>query len=231
MPETKLIPLKTFEKLVELARKGGTIVVHHNLPSDVPGWGGLEERRSGFQKLVARLRFTKADDSGVQSAKLGDGRFLVGNDLKRLLSHAGIKRESLVDQGLQFVRRRHGNNHYYFISNGGSKPLDGWVPLQAGARSIAIFDPLREEKGMAALRPSKPNVNDVYLQLAPGESCILKTLETVVREPAYAYLKTKGESQRIDGTWSVSFVEGGRNCRRLSIPKSWVHGRSTAEKP
>lgn len=209
LPEAKLIPLKTFEKLIELARNGATVIVHGGLPPDVPGWADLDSRRNGLQKLAAQIRFAKVDASDVQSAKIGNGRFLVGNDLKQLLSYAEIKREPLVDQGLRFVRRKHENGSYYFISNNSAKPLNGWVPLQAGARSVAIFDPMREEKGLAALRTSSAGAAEIYLQLARGESCILKTFGKVVSGPSYGYSKTKGEPRQINGTWSVSFVEGG----------------------
>ena len=209
LPDIRLIPLKTFEKIVDLARKGATIIVHNRLPADVSGWGNLTERRNDFQKLIAQIGFTKVADSDVQTAKVGSGRFLLGKDLKQLLASAGIKRETMVDQGLQFVRRKHAKGHYYFILNQGNNPLDGWVPLQAGAKSAAIFDPMREENGVAALRTTSTGATEVYLQLAPGDSCILKTFDGVVRGASYPYHKTKGAPQQIQGTWSVSFIEGG----------------------
>ncbi len=209
LPECRFIPLKTFEKLVDLARKGATIIVHARLPSDVPGWWSLDERRNGFQTAVAEMRFAQVDNSDIQSAKVGKGRFLLGKNLSQLLSSAGIKRELLVDKGLQFVRRKHEKGFYYFVLNGRNEPLNDWVPLRAGARSIAIFDPMFEEKGLGARRTTEVGANEVYLQLVPGESCILKTLDTAVRGPLYAYSKTKGEPREIRGSWSVRFVEGG----------------------
>jgi hypothetical protein len=209
LPETKLIPLKTFEKIVELARRGATVIVHKALPSDVPGWGQLDARRNAFQKLMTQLRFTKTGTGEMQNARIGSGKILLGNDLKQLLSFAGIKRELLVDRGLQFVRRSHGKGHYYFLVNRGSDALDGWLPLGTNARSVAIFDPMREQKGRAILRRSQTGVNEVYLQLAPGESCILKTFNTAVSGQPYQYFKAKGQPHQINGAWSVSFIEGG----------------------
>ncbi len=209
LPECRFIPLKTLEKLIELARKGATIVVQNSLPSDVSGWGSLDERRSNLKKLVATIQFAKLADSDIQSAKVGNGRILLGRDLGQLLSFAGVKRESFVDRGLQFERRKHDRGHYYFILNGGNDPIDGWVPLQVGARSVAIFNPMVEERGLAAFRVNNNGVIEVYLQLAPGESCILKTFDTVVRGPLYGYFRTIGAPQKIPAVWSVRFVEGG----------------------
>jgi hypothetical protein len=226
LPEVRHIPLKTFERLVELARSGATIVARNSLPADVPGWGGLDQRRADFRKLVAQLKFEPAPGSDIQTVKVGRGRFLLGGDLKRLLLSAGVKRESLVDQGLQFIRRKHGNSHYYFILNSGGNPLDGWVALQRRARAVAIFDPMREEKGLAGLRASADGATEVYLQLAPGESCILKTFDVVVSGPPYGYFKTKGEPQPLSGNWSVSFLRGGPELPatvEIREPGSWTN--------
>ena len=63
--------------------------------------------------------------------------------------------------------------------------------------------------GMAALRKSKKNTNEVYLQIQPGESCILQTFNTPVEAPGYPYIKTSGEAYEVIGTWSIEFIDGG----------------------
>jgi glycosyl hydrolase family 106( putative alpha-L-rhamnosidase) len=204
LPECRFIPFKTFEKLVELARKGATILVQNGLPSDVSGWGKLAERRDSFKGLIAALRFAKENSSDVQSAKIGAGRLLLGKDLGQLLTSAGIKRETLADRGLQFVRRKYEKGRYYFILNSSKESIAGWIPLAAKAGSVAIFNPMMEEKGIAAQRSG-----EIYLQLAPGESCILKTFDTAITGAAYSYFKAKGEAQPLVGEWSVNFIEGG----------------------
>ncbi len=211
LPQCRLMPLQTFEKLIGLAQKGATIVVQNNLPFDVPGWASLDKRRGDLSKLIARINFAGSKDSDVQSAKVGDGRFLLGDDIGRLLFCAAVEPEPMVNQGLQFVRRRYANGCYYFISNtgGDGAAVDGWIPVRASAKSVAIFDPMFGPSGPAAMRTPESGVNEVYLQLAPGESCILKTFETPVKGPLYKYVKTAGEPRQISGTWFVSFVEGG----------------------
>jgi len=212
VPECRFMPLRTFQTLLELARKGATIAVRDSLPSDVPGWGNLDERRRDFQQALAQLSFAKVDSLDIQSAEVGAGRFLLGDNLEQLLSYASVKREPMAEQGLQFVRRRYESGHYYFIVNRGNNSVDGWLPLRANAKSIAIFNPMSDQKGVAAFRKSENGMNEVYLQLAPGQSCILKTFETAVKSTEgglYNYVKTTGEPQQIKGTWTVSFVEGG----------------------
>jgi alpha-L-rhamnosidase len=225
LPETHLIPLETLGTLVELARKGATILIHKRLPTDVPGFGNLEQRRNDLKKLLAQFRITKIDDDSVRSAQIGSGRFLVGNDLKRLLEYAGIEREVMVDRGLQFVRRKDARSHLYFIVNQGNQAVDGWVPLQRGARSVALFDPMGEVKGMAASRKSGEKTIEAYLQLAPGQSCILKTFETGFNGPQFDYLSVSGSAQPLTGTWTVQFISGGPELPgrvEVSDLKSWT---------
>jgi hypothetical protein len=209
LPECRFIPLGTFEKLIELAQKGATIIIHNHLPADVPGWGNLDERQDAFQKLIARIHFIKMADSDIRSARIGDGKFLLGDDLGQLFSAAGAKREPMVDKNLRFVRRRHATGRFYFIVNTTGEPLDDWIGLQGNPKSVAIFNPMFEKKGRAAIRTSANGDSKIYLQLAQGETCILKTFETTIDGPLYDYIKTVGDPREIKGAWSVSFIEGG----------------------
>lgn len=221
LPATRVMPRETLERLLELARAGATVIVHKGLPTDVPGWGNLEQRRRDFQQLIAQVRFEKSRYMNEQFAQVGQGRLLLGADLQRLMRLAeplaDIEAEPLVRYGLQFIRRKDGASRYYFIVNQGVQPLDGWIALQTRAASVAIFDPLREEKGLAALRTpasfaERTNVygkREVYLQLAPGASCILKTFDKTVQGEPFDYFQAKGAAQPLNGAWSVRFVEGG----------------------
>src|SRR5262249_1804040 len=125
LPETRFIPHETFELMVTLASEGATIVARAGLPSDTPGLGDLDRRRASLKSLVGRLGFGKMDDSDAQVAKIGKGRFLLGNDLKRLLALAGIKPETMTGRGLRFIRRKDGGGRYYFVVNQGDRAMDG----------------------------------------------------------------------------------------------------------
>ena len=43
-------------KLLALAEAGATVIFEGHLPTDVPGLGGLEQRRAELQKLLARIK-------------------------------------------------------------------------------------------------------------------------------------------------------------------------------
>jgi alpha-L-rhamnosidase len=209
LPETRFIPHETFERMVALASAGATIIAGPSLPSDTPGWGDLDRRRASLKALIGRLRFEKMDGSDAQVAKVGKGRFLLGGDLKRSLALAGIKPEPMAGRGLRFIRRKDGGSRYYFVVNQGAGAVDGWVALRDAAKSVAVFDPMREEKGIAATRRADAGDTEVYLQLAPGESCALKTFDAPAEGESLPYFKTAGEAQPLNGKWSLRFVAGG----------------------
>lgn len=208
VPRCRHIPAATFQSLMAMAQQGATIVVQERLPADVPGMGNLEARRSALEKMISQLNFVETSTSGVREARLGSGRFLLGDDVAQTLAFAGIERESIADRGLPFIRRTLSDGKCYFVLNATGEALDGWVPLQTEAASVALFEPTRGDRALGALRKNERR-SEVYLQLAPGQSCILRTFDKPVHGPRYAYWNAKGPAKPMEGTWTVEFIEGG----------------------
>ncbi|HWW74322.1 MAG TPA: glycosyl hydrolase, partial [Pyrinomonadaceae bacterium] len=228
LPETRYMPAATLSHLVELARAGATVVVRNRMPADVPGLSNLAADRALFKRLLSQLDFKVTEAPNLRIARVGAGRFMIDKDIRMLLANAGTRREVLVDRGLSFTRRRDSGGTFYFILNRGAAPVEGWVPLQTGvqtrAASAALFNPLTGESGIAASRAANGG-QEVYLQLAPGESCVVKTFDSAQRGQPYPYFKTAGEPRALSGEWSVNFVEGGPSlppARQLSDLGSWT---------
>jgi hypothetical protein len=68
---------------------------------------------------------------------------------------------------------------------------------------------MTEQVGVAKVRTSAQGTLEVYLQLAPGESCILDTGDQPVGGATYPYLNLATAPQPFTGTWDVAFVSGG----------------------
>jgi hypothetical protein len=205
LAESEQIPLETFEKLVALAKQGANIIFHKKLPTDVPGLGSLDARRNKFKSLLAELNFVK-NTVGFSQAKIGQGSILVGENLEEMMVFVKVYRETMTDNGLQFVRKTYAKGNYYFVNNKTPKAFDGWVKLSVSAQSAALYNPMTETLGMAKYNAK---TNEIYLQLAAGESCIIETYKTPVSGASYAYFKPKGEAQELTGTWEIRFLEGG----------------------
>ena len=143
-------------------------------PADVPGWNALDARRAEFREA---LRSFGLEPGGRAPRRItvGKGSVLVGDDVEVLLAQAGVAREPMADAGVRFVRRVHPRGADYFLVNRGAAPVDGWVKLGTGGPLGRPPRPAvaRATGGVAALR--RGAASEVYLQLEPGESAVLRT--------------------------------------------------------
>jgi alpha-L-rhamnosidase len=114
-----------------------------------------------------------------------------------------VRREAIADQKIGFIRRAFEIGHLYFLANLSDRPLDDWVPLDQMTTAVLIVDPLTGYTGLAQTRDGR-----IRLQLEPGESLIVTSAEIPAKTP-WRYRSRAGDAQRIDGTWTVTFVEGG----------------------
>lgn len=208
VPASRFMPLETAEKLVALARAGGTVAFFRALPGDVPGMANLAARRTRFRALMQGLHFEPVGSGTVQRAAVGLGTVLLGSDMDALLTAAGARRERATDAGMKSVRRRERNGTTYFIVNRGNTSVDGWVPLATTARSAAVYAPMHAQSGMGRIRSTVTGV-EVYLQIPVGASRIVRTYDSVVRGAPWPYLETAGAAQPIAAPWSLTFVTGG----------------------
>lgn len=224
VPACERMPLETLRTLLTLAEAGGT-VVFENLPGDVPGLADLDRRRVELRNLVAKLERGARAVAGVREIKIGQGRIIVGN-AEGAFARAGIAREPMVDHpGVYFTRRMFDGGHHYFIANRGEKAIEGWIPLGRAARSVVLMDASSGRAGVGASR-SERRQTQVYLQLNPGESVVVRTFsERKATGTVWNYWTPAGAPHEIGGEWQVSFVHGGPTLPpafRTSQLTSWT---------
>ncbi|HEX6291022.1 MAG TPA: glycosyl hydrolase [Herpetosiphonaceae bacterium] len=222
----RYIPPETLERIGQLARHGATIVVVGDLPEDVPGLGNLAERREQLRRVLSDLGPLQPIGAGIYEARLDQGRLLVGADVEALLHAAGIRRERIVDAGIELIRRRDDDGYLYFMTNPTQQRLNQWVSLSIRAASAIIFDPASQRHGIARTRTGSAETQ-IYLQLEPGESLLLRARSQPTDGPQWPYLAPAGPSLPIAGAWHVDFIAGGpalpapRAVQRLSSWTEW----------
>jgi polygalacturonase len=210
IPDCRYISNEALAALIRLADSGAMILVVKKLPADPPGWDADGHRRNAFRSMSERMRFIPASDAaGIQKAAIGKGAFMMGDDIAALLAYAKIRREPMIGDSLEFVRRKSSEGACYFIVNRTSRKWDGAVALSTPFAAAAIFDPMTGLSGLAS-RPSAPNNDQVYLQLEPGASVIIKTFRIgTPRSPHFHYYRPAGPALPVSGVWQLKFLAGG----------------------
>jgi len=211
VPSCRHIPLGTWQRLLELAGQGATIIFSGGLPTDVPGLANLDARRNALRTSRASLAFSTSNHArALREAEVGRGRFLAGDRWQAMLTAAGIAREPIVDRGVQLIRRTHAEGHHYFLANLGDQSVDAWIPMGLQFQSAVLLDPCaKRANGVAATR-QRDGTTELYLQLQPGESIVVRTFTSRSAAGApWPYVQPAGSPVTIKGTWRVAFIEGG----------------------
>jgi hypothetical protein len=119
-----------------------------------------------------------------------------------------VVREALADTGLGFIRRANPLGHDYFLVNLTAKAIATWVVLSVAADSATLLNPLTGDGGTAAVRRAGSGAQ-VYVQLAPGESLILRAWQGAPPTRTRWTYTTPGTPVDLTGSWRIEFVQGG----------------------
>jgi hypothetical protein len=209
LPGCKYIPIETFTHILMLAEKGAKIVIYGDMPENIAGWADLDAKNEVFNKLKNGISFSPTNNPEVARSAYGKGSILMGNDLDQLLSFAGIKRETMADVKIKYVRRETKSGFTYFLLNSSDKPFEGWLPIQAKAVSAALFNPMTEQFGTAKVRTAAGSATEVYTRLSPGESLVLAAYNSQVSGKPYNFFDQLSAPSELEGSWKVNFLEGG----------------------
>lgn len=222
VPDTKLMPLSTFEALLKLAKYGVNVLFINDLPVSIPGFGFLEERQEKYNKVRNKIKFSIVDKSNFYRFKLGKGFFYKGTDIINLLSHININAEPMVNDSLQFVKRKlDDGSALYFIVNRGKRSIDKWIKLNDSFSAILYYNPMNGLYGKAATTKE----GEVYVQLNTGDACILQALSRDVSIDNFKYFEKNKNILFVKGSWNVKFIQGGPELPATVVMdqlKSWT---------
>jgi hypothetical protein len=113
----------------------------------------------------------------------------------------------ISEKGGKLIRRKHETGHIYFLSMLKNNPVDEWIALGTSATSAVFFDAVTGKSGKANLRNNN-GITEVYLQLQPGESIILKTFtDKNVQTADWNYYQPTGKTVELKNGWTMRFLE------------------------
>jgi hypothetical protein len=222
VPRLSYLPLATMERLLSLAKAGATVVFQEQ-PSDVPGFKNHAERREALERIWDGLSFEPA--ASAQVAAVGEGQVILSGDLLQGMKIAGLARETLVDQGLRFIRRNVAGERYYYLVNHTAETIATPIPFNQEGEAAVLMAP---EQGTVGLAESTREGGKlaVRVHMEPGESLIVHVLRNKGSGiPAWHYRVSDPEIITLQGPWRLTFQQGGPSlpqARELEKAIPWT---------
>ena len=207
IPDCEYIPLKTFQKVISLAKEGATIILQNDFPKDISGLNDLKHRKEVYQNIKNEIKFKSENDYEI--SQTGDGKVIKGNDVSTILNDNEVLPESMVKEGLWVNRVNREEGVCYFISNWSDKDIDQWIQFGSSGKEAVWFNPMNKEFGKAKTRNINENNSEVYVQLGKGETLILQWYPTEQNIEDYKFYKQTNDVMNLDGEWEINFVKGG----------------------
>ncbi len=210
VPKGKYIPVPTIEKIISLAEQGATIIALDGITPSVSGFGNFAQNQKSFNDIIDRLENGIQVKPGIKEMKIGKGRVLVGDSIDALLAYASIRKESMMKDGIQFIRKKRSNDRTMYLAvNDSENVFEGWLPIQTEAASVVLYDPMNGEFGKAKLRHVNNGSSEIYLRLMQNQSIIIETYKVDVDVLPLRYYATSGNAIELNGKWQIDFIRGG----------------------
>lgn len=227
IPLSEYIPIRTFQKFVALAKDGATIIAFEGLPANTSGFADLEKNQLTFQNTLTELQESNSVAKGINEIKTGKGRILIGSDLDALLGYATVRRETLVEEGIDFIRKKESQDRsLYFLSNRNEEAFEGWLPLQVNAHAAVLYDPTIGKFGKAKSRKNVKDMLEVFVQLSKKQTLFIETYDQDPNVPVFNYYSNSSTKIEMKGIWKVKFITGGPSLPpsfKLDALQSWTN--------
>jgi len=192
VPDADYMPLSTLQRLKAFSDDGVPVILE-GLPDDVPGLSNLKQRRQEMTDTLASA----------------SEQFRVNPDFDQALEQVGVYRETLVDTGLQFLRKQSSRGTYYFLVNHSPDRVDQLIDVNSVGGGVLLLD---SQSGAFGKIPVDSNERRTRfrVQVDPGESLFaLVTTDPLPGVRDWLYTETVGDPVVVDGVWSLEFIEGG----------------------
>ncbi|WP_442484552.1 glycosyl hydrolase [Aeoliella sp. SH292] len=206
IPSCKVMPDRTAHHLLRLVDEGATVILGDSPASAVPGLGDRERRQASLLEAMREIR-TLHKAPASRAEPLPSGRVIMGTTLESMVDQAGGRRESMVDMGLQFIRRKDAAGSFYFILNRSGNRLETWVPVTAVGEHIVLFDPATAKVGRATTRLHNGKL-EFFVQMNLLSSLIVRVTDEPSTYADWEYVREVG-SRPLEGPWKIEFLEGG----------------------
>ncbi len=201
--DTEFMPTETLRNILKLAEDGAN-VIFQSKPKSIPG---QHSDKNSNEAIFIQL--WEAIDFKNGKSKVGKGQVFLSGDLTETLESLGIYRETLVDSGLDFIRRKVADGTYYFLVNHTSETVSQAITLNTKSGTVMAMDPLTGKTGKIPSGNSSAGTS-VTIFLKSGESIFLKTYDapTDLNIPSWTDYSNPSNVTDISKDWKLSFTQG-----------------------
>jgi hypothetical protein len=210
VPAVDYMPLKTLQRLDELARSGVSILYVDRVPG----------RHAGL--------WTSSKAFAAESKASGnEGRVIKSAKLVQQLVRLGARQEGFSEQGLSFIRKRTSKGMFYFVANLSNRFAKGWVRVSENAKDFYLYDPM-SNTNRPVLARRQPDGATLYLELQPGESVFVVQGQVTQEAPK----PREWSTMPLPGSWAFSFESGvPRMTQKKSLQEltSWTSFDDSAQ--
>lgn len=207
VPTHKIMPLKTLNLINKLSQAGITVVMQ-NFPQDVPGLKDFNQRRQQLLEITNSFHKQHKSDS-EELWKQDKSQIVITSDLEKTLINNDIVRETLVDSGLKFLRKKSPHGTYYFLVNHTSRDIDQLIGFNSRGKWGLLIDPSTGNIGRQPFLQGDDE-SKLRIQLASGESIFLLVTD---KDPSHysdwSYFVPKELPITLTDEWNLDFLDGG----------------------
>ncbi len=222
VPACDKISIETFKNILRIAQNGAT-VIFQSLPKDVKGFFDLDKEREDFIASIPKFLLNKSGQIPIIN-NYGRGKIILG-DVDAALEKIKLLPETIASEGLQFIKRKDGNDEYYFIVNNTANDFDDSVILNVAASNISFTNPLNNQSGDINFKKLNRQ-SKIHLQLKSGQSILVNCTyaKTAVK---WNYTNESGKEINLENNhWKLHFTTGGPYLpadKEMAIIQTWTN--------
>ncbi len=208
LPGVNRLPLATYRKIEDYARRGGIVVATRSVPSTAPGLIGAEGEAAQIRELSQRLfRQPEAPGHFIQD----EGQ--LGGSLAGYLQPDVVLAPATPEIGS--IHRKLPDGDLYFMANTSNQPHRFSAKFRSSAQNAEWWDPF------TGTVTAVDSTGSIAFDLQPYESSILFFSDTA-KSPRTAVATTGGKVSIIDlaGNWKVGFGDANAAMRPTQLG-SW----------
>jgi hypothetical protein len=205
IPSIDYISKSTLKILDSLAQNGAKILFINKFPQHFPGF------------MAHKISDEELPD--LKKNFFANKNTIISDNLEEGLKLLGIYKEEIKSKGLDFIRKRTGSGSLYFITNLSNQFYEDSICLSVKSDFIEIFDPQSLKRGYIETS------DKFFLQLPPGKSCFIKTLQEKPESELWHYSINR-DTIYLNKKWTVSFIsENNQNLKtkyKIDTLRSWT---------